>query len=260
MATAPRYRGPMGSDRIEEMKSIEFPVVLRGYDRYVVDAYISELREWLSNGGEDEARREEIRREMERVGERTGSVLAEAQRIADELRAEAEQEVAKLRADVDEEVAARRKQADEYMERVKAEADAYAEKTRAEAEANAKEKAEAAAIAAQQMREEAEEYAAETRAKADGVLADAEAEAARRTKGIEREIAALVRKRQEVISNLEQLQAQMRSAIAGPGEEDLELPTRVQEAVEDPDPTQPMTVADPDDEPPTDETKVADLL
>ncbi len=253
----------MGSDRIEEMKSIQFPVVMRGYDRYVVDAYISDLREWLESGGEDEARREVIRSEMERVGERTGSVLSDAQRIADELqaetteavtaqraeagaevtklRAEASEEVAKLRADVDEEVAARRKEADEYLQKTRAEADSYAKETRAAADADAREKAEAAAIAASELREEADSYASTTHARADTALADAEAEAARRTKNIEREIAGLVRKRRDVVDNLEQLNAQMKSAIAG-GEQDLKLPTRVQDAVDDPNPTQPMQV------------------
>ena len=62
-------------------------------------------------------------------------------------------------------------------------------------------------------------------------LAEAEAEAAERTRGIEEEIAGLVRKRRDVVANLEQLDAEMRLAIEGPGEQDLGLPERVSDAV-----------------------------
>ncbi len=126
-------------------------------------------------------------------------------------------------------------------------------------------------------------------------LAEAEAEAAERTRGIEEEIAGLVRKRRDVVANLEQLNAEMRLAIEGPGEKDLGLSERVSEAVDAPEEA-PTTIseaverpagagepdtderAEPDTEerereererrrrsvdsvdPPTDETKLTELL
>ncbi len=125
--------------------------------------------------------------------------------------------------------------------------------------------------------------------------AKAEREAAERTRGIEEEIAGLVRKRRDVVANLEQLNAEMRLAIEGPGEKDLGLSERVSEAVDAPEEA-PTTIseaverpagagepdtderAEPDTEerereererrrrsvdsvdPPTDETKLTELL
>ena len=44
----------MASDRIEELKTVQFPTERRGgYDRRAVDAYLAELADWLETGGED---------------------------------------------------------------------------------------------------------------------------------------------------------------------------------------------------------------
>ena len=93
-------------------------------------------------------------------------------------------------------------------------------------------------------------------------LREAEAEAAERTRGIEQEIAGLVRKRRDVVANLEQLNAEMRLAIEGPGEKDLGLPERVSDAVDTPEEA-PTTVSDAVErpagagEPETDESRRA---
>ncbi len=222
----------MATDRIEELKSVQFPTERRGgYDRRAVDAYLAELAEWLESGGDDEARRSVIQREMGRVGERTGTVLAAAQESADKLTGEAEGAAASLREDAEREAGEIRRAADDY-----------AAQTRTAADEQAKATTEAAAGEAEAVRAEAGER-----------LRKAEEEAAARTRGIEREIADLVRKRRDVVANLEQLNAEMKLAIDGPGEKDLGLSERVEAAVEDPDLLDPEPVPDPEKEP---ETKV----
>lgn len=204
----------MGTDRIEELKSVQFPAERRGgYDRRAVDGYLAELAAWLESGGDDEARRAVIQREMSRVGERTGSVLAAAQESADKLTAEAEAAAKALRADAERQAAETREAADRY-----------AVETRSAADQDAKSVTEAAT-----------QEATGTRAEADERLRIAEEQAAARTRGIEQEIAVLVRKRRDVVSNLEQLNAEMKLAIDGPGERDLGLSDRVEAAVDDPD-------------------------
>jgi colicin import membrane protein len=204
----------MAPDRIEEIKSVQFPIERRGgYDRRAVDAYLAELADWLEAGGADEARRTVIQQEMSRVGERTGTVLAAAQASADEVTVEAQTEADRLRAEVEQEAGATRSAADAY--------------------------------------------AAKTRTDADARLQTAEAEAATRTSGIEREIAELVRKRRDVVANLEQLNAELRLSIDGPGEQELDLPERVEAAVEVSEKA-PTTVSEvvefePAEEPDTDE-------
>ena len=71
------------------------------------------------------------------------------------------------------------------------------------------------------------------KATADERLRKAESRLRAKTRGIEQEIADLVRKRRDVVANLEQLNAEMKLAIDGPGEMDLGLPDRVAAAVDD---------------------------
>jgi DivIVA domain-containing protein len=225
----------MASDRIEELKTVQFPTERRGgYDRRAVDAFLAELADWLETGGDEESRRIVIQRAMAAVGDRTGAILAAAQASADKLATEAEaeaerirsevaREAAKARSDAEEGAARTRSDADEYAATARSGADAYATETRQAADEHARVTAETAAAEAKSMTAEAEER-----------LAEAEAEAAERTRGIEEEIAGLVRKRRDVVANLEQLNAEMRLAIEGPGEKDLGLSERVSEAVEAP--------------------------
>jgi DivIVA domain-containing protein len=215
----------MASDRIEELKTVQFPTERRGgYDRRAVDAYLAELADWLETGGEDEARRAVIRRAMSDVGDRTGSILASAQESADELTSEAQAEADRIRAEAGREAAKLRSDAEDDAAKARSDADSYATGTRSAADEHARITAETAAAEAKALIDEAEAR-----------LKKAEAEAEERTRGIEQEIAGLVRKRRDVVANLEQLNAEMRLAIEGPGERDLDLSERVAAAVESPD-------------------------
>lgn len=215
----------MASDRIKELRTLQFPTERRGgYDRRAVDAYLAELADWLETGGDDEARRAVIQRAMSEVGERTGAILAAAQESAEKLTADTQSEVERIRSETEQEAARTRSDADAYSAGLRADADAYSTETRAAADEHARLTAETAAAEAKALREEAEER-----------LRKAEEEAAARTRGIEEEIAGLVRKRRDVVANLEQLDAEMRLAIEGPGERDLELPERVEAAVDSPE-------------------------
>ncbi|HEX2387567.1 MAG TPA: DivIVA domain-containing protein [Solirubrobacterales bacterium] len=215
----------MASDRIEELKTIQFPTERRGgYDRRAVDAYLAELADWLETGGEDDARRAVIQRAMSDVGERTGSILSSAQESADRLTSEAQAEAERLRSTTEQTAAKVRSDAEQAAAKVRSEADAYSTETRAAADEQASKAAEAAAAEAKALTEEAEAR-----------LAEADAAAAARTRGIEQEIAGLVRKRRDVVANLEQLDAEMRLAIEGPGERDLGLSERVEAAVDSPE-------------------------
>jgi DivIVA domain-containing protein len=215
----------MASDRIEELKTVQFPTERRGgYDRRAVDAYLAELADWLETGGEDEARRAVVQRAMSEVGDRTGSILSSAQESADQLTTEARTEADRIRTEADQQAAKARADAEHDAGKTRAEADAYATETRNAADEHARVTAETAAAEAKALTS-----AAEAR------LEKAEAEAAERTRGIEAEIAGLVRKRRDLVANLEQLDAEMRLAIEGPGQRDLQLSERVEAAVESPE-------------------------
>jgi DivIVA domain-containing protein len=203
----------MASDRIEGLRTTQFPTERRGgYDRAAVDTYLAELADWLET---DEAKAAIAQRELERVGERTGSILSTAQESADKIVAEANAEAQTLRADAERETTEQR-----------AAAESYANETRAKAEADARKLREAAEADAAKAREEAEEHARLTIREADDRLERAARDAEERTAGIENEIAGLAVKRDELVENLERLSTGLRNVIDGPGREDLKLPER----------------------------------
>ena len=114
----------MASDRIEELKTVQFPTERRGgYDRRAVDAFLAELADWLESGGEDEARRAVIQRAMGEVGDRTGAILAAAQESADKLTTEAEAEAQRIRSDTDREAAEAASEAEEVAAKTRSDAD-----------------------------------------------------------------------------------------------------------------------------------------
>jgi DivIVA domain-containing protein len=206
----------MASDRIDQLRTHQFPTERRGYDRRAVDSYLSELADWLESGGGDEARASVIQREMERVGERTGTILAAAQESADRIGNEAREEADKLRSDAEAKSRELRESADTYSIETRAGADAYSDTTKADADQ----------IAAK-SREEADEHARltirEADQRAEQILADAE----RRKGEVEAEITDLMAKRGQITENLEQLVTAVRGVIDGPAKQDLGLPENV---------------------------------
>nr|MBA2521716.1 DivIVA domain-containing protein [Solirubrobacterales bacterium] len=88
----------MASDHIARLRNPAFPTERRGgYSTEAVDEYLREVADWLETGGSDQGRIAIVQREIERVGQRTGSILAAAQDTADRITAEAEEEAKGLR-------------------------------------------------------------------------------------------------------------------------------------------------------------------
>lgn len=190
------------SDRIEGLRTIQFPTERRGgYDRAAVDAYLTDLADWLDS---DQAKGAIAKREIAQVGERTGAIITAAQEGAEKIVSEARAEVESGQAEAKREIAEQR-----------AAADAYAAETRTSADTEAA-----------QTRGDAAEHSKLTIREADDRLERAARQAEERTAGVENEIAELVVKRDKVVSNLEALVAAVRRALDGPGAENLELPER----------------------------------
>ena len=188
----------MATDFIDQLRKATFPLERRGgYDPKAVSAYLNELADWLETGGGDQARAMLVQREMERVGERTGSILSTAQQSADQITAEAQ-----TGADA-----------------VRKEADAYSTETRAAADAHVRTVTETAEREAAEARRQADEQAKATIREAESRLQRATEEAAARTRGVEEEIADLVRKRDKANDALERVVSGLRETIDGPGSE-----------------------------------------
>jgi DivIVA domain-containing protein len=210
----------VNQDSIERIRSATFPIERRGYDKREVERFLGRLADWLEGGGADQARSDLVKRELERIGEKTARILTAAEDAAEQLRAEAGAEAreiveaARLEADgtrgaADRDAAESRAEADGYAERGRTEADSYAARVRAEADDHAA-----------QVRTEADEDATETRAssehEAQNTVAAARLEAKRtveegnrRRRDVEAVIADLEERREAVLEEMRRLSSEL---------------------------------------------------
>lgn len=240
----------MADDFIDRLRTASFPTARRGgYDTEAVDVYLRELADWLETGGDDQTRAALVQREMERVGARTGGILAAAQESADGIVSEAKAEAAEARTAADHDAAEARSLAD-----------SYALETRHAADEHVRLSAEAAAREASDLRTKAESEAQEKIGHADATLQQAEADAKARTARVEDEIAELVKTRESIVENLESLTSGIRGVVDGPGGQELVIPegVKVRRVAEVEEESEPETDDEPDDIEPESEPHSAD--
>lgn len=194
----------MQQDSIERIRSATFSIARKGYDKREVERFLNKLAEWLEAGGGDQARSDVVKRELERVGEKTAGILSEAENSAELLRGEAEQEASSTLNRAKEQAESTRASADEYAARTRQTADSYGEKVRHEAEASAQE---ARARAAQEARSALDDAQSKARRIVE--------EGAQRRGDIEAVISDLVRRRDAVLAGVEKLTSELRSAVSG---------------------------------------------
>jgi DivIVA domain-containing protein len=118
----------MQPDSIERIRSATFPIARKGYEKREVERFLGKLADWLEAGGGDQARSDLVKRELERVGEKTASILATAEDSAAEIRTEAEQEATATLNRAREEAAEARKSAEREAGQAIAEAQARAQR------------------------------------------------------------------------------------------------------------------------------------
>jgi DivIVA domain-containing protein len=194
---------PVDQTSLDRIRNATFPAARRGYDRHEVEKFLARLADWLETGAGDESRSDTVKRELERVGERTGAILAQAEESAQQIRAEA-----------DEEARGTINTANMQAEETRSETQTYAAETRGSADSYA-----------QQTRQEAEEVLASAKAEAERqareALETAEAQARRiveegtqRREDIEAVIADLVRRRNDVLADTEELSAKLSGTVS----------------------------------------------
>jgi DivIVA domain-containing protein len=236
----------MGVDQtsLDRIRNATFPSARRGYDKHEVEKFLHRLADWLETGGGDESRSDAVKRELEKVGERTGAILAQAEESAQQIRAEAEEEARGTVNTANLEATETRSEADSYATETRTSADSYALQTRqgaeevlssaqAEAERKARQAIEAAQAQARRIIEEGNQ----------------------RREDIEAVIADLVRRRNDVIADTEELNRKLSAVVAQHGSDAFERPeeldplAREEARDEDVEPEQPGTeiAAAPDD-------------
>ncbi len=194
----------MGVDQtsLDRIRNATFPSSRRGYDKHEVEKFLARLADWLETGGGDESRSDTVKRELERVGQRTGAILAQAEESAQQIRAEAEEEARGTINTANLEAEQTRSEAVAYSQETRSGADAYGEETRRAADENA------AATRAQ-----AEEDAGETIASAQAQARRIVDEGTQRRSDIEAVIADLVRRRDDVLADTEALAVKLEDAV-----------------------------------------------
>ncbi|MBV9311852.1 MAG: DivIVA domain-containing protein [Solirubrobacterales bacterium] len=130
--TAPLAKLP--EDPVPEAANIDFPVVLRGYDRIAVDAYIKKTSQLVAELQATRSPESAVRRAIERVGEEVSGVLQRAHETAEEItsqsRVEAENRLEEARREAAQIVAAaeqRLRDLDAETDRIWAERDRIVE-------------------------------------------------------------------------------------------------------------------------------------
>lgn len=83
---------PVAEEGAPELKDPDFPVVLRGYDRLAVDAYVKQARETIEELRSTSSPDAAVRRALERVGEQVSGILQRAHETADKITANARSE------------------------------------------------------------------------------------------------------------------------------------------------------------------------
>ncbi len=194
----------MGVDQtsLDRIRNATFPSSRRGYDKHEVEKFLARLADWLETGGGDESRSATVKRELERVGERTGAILAQAEESAQQIRTEAEQEARETVANATAEAEQSRREADEYSQETRSSADSYAEQTRSAVDSEA---SEARAASEQEARETVADAEAQARRIVD--------EGTRRREDIEAVIADLVRRRDDVLADADELVSKLTGAV-----------------------------------------------
>jgi DivIVA domain-containing protein len=194
----------MGVDQtsLDRIRNATFPSARRGYDKHEVEKFLARLADWLETGGGDESRSDTVKRELERVGQRTGAILAQAEESAQQIRAEAEEEARGTINTANAEAEETRGEADAYSQGTRSAADTYSEETRRSADEKA------AAISTQ-----AEQDARETISSAQAQAGRIVEEGTRRREDIEALIGDLVRRRDDVLTDSEKLAGKLAEAV-----------------------------------------------
>jgi DivIVA domain-containing protein len=117
-----------------EIRSIVFPVAVRGYDRLAVDAYVTRVNRVIAELEATQSPQSAVQHALERTEEQRSGILDQARETAEEIaeaaQSEAEEMIAKARAEAVDIVVSASDEAD----RTKAEADEYSAKAITEGE------------------------------------------------------------------------------------------------------------------------------
>src|SRR4051794_19941384 len=106
------------SGAVNRVSEVEFPLVLRGYDRGAVDAHLAQLAQLMAELEATQLRENVVQRALDEVGEETSGILQHAHETAEEItsRSRSQAEGRIQRAEREAELI--RREAQQYADRV----------------------------------------------------------------------------------------------------------------------------------------------
>jgi DivIVA domain-containing protein len=131
MAEAPkppaRRRRSRQRSAVERIRSIDFPVTLRGYDRSAVDKYVADVAQLVAELEATQTREGVVQRALDEVGEQTSGILQHAHDTAEEIAARSRSQAEERLQRAEQEGAQARQDADAYSQQTREDADRYSE-------------------------------------------------------------------------------------------------------------------------------------
>jgi DivIVA domain-containing protein len=235
----------------EEIRKVDFPMGLRGYDRAAVDRYVQQVNRLIAELEISSSPESAIRHALEEVGEETRDLLQRAHETADEI-------TARSRAKADDRLQGALREAEEVRSAASGEAEEVRDSAVREAEELRASAAREALETRETLRREMHELRERTARETEHVRATAQREvdelriaAETRLQELDRDTAAIERERLRLIEDMSALARQHleiadAAAERFPGRpeqpaplESEEQPTQVTEpAVADPEPEQ----------------------
>jgi DivIVA domain-containing protein len=102
----------------DQIRDRAFPIVMRGYDRAAVDAFVEEVLELVAKLEAGQSDESVVQRKLEEVGEETASILQRAHETADEIAARSRSQADGRLQRAEREADLVRQQADDYAEQI----------------------------------------------------------------------------------------------------------------------------------------------
>jgi DivIVA domain-containing protein len=139
---SPRARGKGGSfssrdlrDRVPaELRDVEFPHAVRGYERAAVDAYVKRVNHLIAELEVSRSPRSAVQHALDRATDEVSAILERAQQAAEEITASARKEADENAARTSVQAGKVLVDANDHAERTRAEADGVLAKAKADAE------------------------------------------------------------------------------------------------------------------------------
>jgi DivIVA domain-containing protein len=102
----------------DELAERSFPIVMRGYDRAAVDAFVQEVAELVGQLESQQSHETVVQRALEEVGEETAGILQRAHETADEIAARSRSQAEGRLQRAEREADLLRQDADAYSEKI----------------------------------------------------------------------------------------------------------------------------------------------